>query len=36
MQGVDDLLRNNLEAFGERDAEKRRTSISTIWETYMA
>jgi hypothetical protein len=36
MQSVDDLLRKNLEAFGERDAEKRRTAISTIWETYIA
>jgi hypothetical protein len=35
MQGVDDLVRKNLEAFGERDAEKRRTAISTIWETYI-
>jgi hypothetical protein len=33
MQSVDDLLRKNLEAFGERDAEKRRTAISTIWES---
>jgi hypothetical protein len=32
MQSVDDLLRKNLEAFCERDAEKRRTAISTIWE----
>ena len=32
-QSVDDLLRENLEAFGERDAEKRRTAISTIWES---
>jgi hypothetical protein len=31
MQSVDDLLRKNLEAFGERDAEKRRTAISAIW-----
>ena len=31
MQGGDDLLRKNLEAFGERDGEKRRTAISTIW-----
>ena len=36
MQSVDDLLRKNLEAFGERDAEKQRTAISTIWETYIA
>jgi hypothetical protein len=33
MQSVDDLLRKNLEAFGERDAEKRRTAISRIWES---
>ena len=33
MQSVDDSLRKNLEAFGERDAEKRRTAISTIWES---
>jgi len=33
MQSADDLLRRNLEAFGERDAEKRRTAISTIWES---
>jgi hypothetical protein len=33
MQSVDDLLRKNLEAFGERDGEKRRTAISTIWES---
>ena len=33
MQSVDDLLRNNLEAFGERDAEKRRIAISTIWDS---
>jgi hypothetical protein len=26
MQSVDDLLRKNLEAFGERDAMKRRTA----------
>ncbi|WP_263349762.1 nuclear transport factor 2-like protein [Acidicapsa acidisoli] len=32
MQSVDDLLRTNLEAFGERDAEKRRAAISKIWE----
>jgi hypothetical protein len=32
MRSVDDLLRNNLEAFGERDAEKRRAAISAIWE----
>jgi hypothetical protein len=36
MQSVDDLLRKNLEAFGECDAEKRRKAISTIWETYIA
>jgi hypothetical protein len=33
MQSVDHLLRKNLEAFGERDAEKRRTATSTIWES---
>jgi hypothetical protein len=33
MQSVDDLLRKNLKAFGERDAEKRRMAISTIWES---
>jgi NAD(P)-dependent dehydrogenase (short-subunit alcohol dehydrogenase family) len=32
-QSADDLLRKNLEAFGERDAEKRRTAISMIWGT---
>jgi hypothetical protein len=32
MQSVDDLLRKNLEAFGERDAEKRGAAISTLWE----
>ena len=32
MQSVDDLLRKNLGAFGVRDAEKRGTAISTIWE----
>ena len=31
MQSVDDLLRKDLDAFGERDAEKRRMAISTIW-----
>jgi hypothetical protein len=36
MRRVDDFLRKNLEAFGERDAEKRRTAISSIWETYIA
>jgi len=36
MQSVDDLLRKNLEAFGEHDLEKRGTAISTIWETYVA
>ena len=30
-QTVDDLLRKNLEATGERDAEKRRAMMSTIW-----
>jgi hypothetical protein len=33
MRSVDDLLRKNLKAFGERDAEKRRMAISTIWES---
>jgi hypothetical protein len=33
MQSVDDLLRKNLEAFGERDAEKRRAAISAIWRS---
>ena len=33
MESVDDLLRKNLKTFGERDAEKRRTAISTIWES---
>jgi hypothetical protein len=33
MQTVGDLVRKNLEAFGERDAEKRRTAISTIWKS---
>jgi hypothetical protein len=33
MQTVGDLVRKNLEAFGERDAEKRRMAISTIWES---
>ena len=33
MQSVDDLLRKNLEAFGERDAEKRRAVISAIWRS---
>jgi len=32
MQSVDDLLRKNLGAFGVRDAEKRGTAISRIWE----
>ena len=36
MQSVDGLLRKNLEAFGERDAEKRRPTTSTRWETYIA
>jgi hypothetical protein len=26
----------NLQAFGERDAEKRRTAMSTKWEIYIA
>ena len=34
MESVDNLLRKNLEAFGERDAEKRYTAISTIWESH--
>jgi hypothetical protein len=33
MQSVDDLLRRNLDAFGERDAEKRRKALSTIWKS---
>jgi hypothetical protein len=33
MQSIDDLLRKNLKAFGERDAGKRRNAISTIWES---
>jgi hypothetical protein len=33
MQSVDDLLKKNLKAFGERNAQKRRTAISTIWES---
>jgi hypothetical protein len=33
MQSVDNLLRKNLKAFGERNAQKRRTAISTIWES---
>ena len=33
MQSVDDLLRRNLNAFSERDAEKRSTAISAIWES---
>jgi hypothetical protein len=32
MQSVDDLLRKNLEAFGQRGAEMRRAAMSTIWE----
>ena len=30
------LLRMNLQASGERDAEKRRIAISTKWEIYIA
>lgn len=30
-QTVDDLLRKNLETFGERDAKKRRAIMATIW-----
>jgi hypothetical protein len=33
MLSVDDLLRENLEAFGDRDTEKRRTVISAIWDS---
>jgi hypothetical protein len=33
MQNVDDLLRKNLQAFGERDAEQRRAALATIWES---
>jgi hypothetical protein len=37
MQSVEDLLRKSLEGFGEREcAEKQRTAMSTIWETYIA
>ena len=36
MRTVGDLLGKNLEAFGERDVEKRRTAISMICETYSA
>jgi hypothetical protein len=32
---LDDLLRTNLQAFGDRNAEKRRTAIPTICETYI-
>ena len=28
---ADDLLRENLKAFGERDAKKRRAIMSTLW-----
>jgi hypothetical protein len=33
MRSGDDLLRKNLKVFGERDADKRRMAISTIWES---
>jgi hypothetical protein len=33
MQSVDDLLRENLKAFGDRDTEKRRTAILAIWDS---
>jgi len=33
VQSVDDLLRENLEAFGDRDTVNRRTAISTIWDS---
>jgi hypothetical protein len=33
MLNVDDLLRKNLEAFGERDPHNRRMAISTIWDS---
>lgn len=36
MQSVGDLLGKNLQAFDEREAEKQRTAISTIRETYLA
>lgn len=36
MRIVGDLLRENLNAFGEGEAEKQRAGISTIWETYIA
>lgn len=29
-------LEKNVEAYGERDAGKRRTAISMMWETYIA
>ena len=35
MRRVVGRFRKSLEVFGERE-EKRRTSISTIWETYIA
>ena len=35
-QSADDLIGKSLEPFGEPDAEKRGTAISTIWETYIA
>jgi hypothetical protein len=35
IQSADDLVGKNLEPFGERDAEKRCTAISMIWETYI-
>ena len=34
MQSIDELLKLNLEAFGERDAMKRRVALSTIWEPH--
>jgi hypothetical protein len=33
MQSVDNLLKKNLKAFGERNAQKRRIAMSTIWES---
>ena len=33
MQNVDDLLRRNLDAFGERNAERRHVAISALWKS---
>jgi hypothetical protein len=35
-QSADDLVGKNLEPFGQRDAEKRYTAMSKIWETCIA